>query len=912
MTTDVLRASLNAGEVSRHALARVDLAKLKVATEVTRNFIPHVLGPAQFRPGTRYIADVPGHAIGWLGEFAFSETDTALLVMVPGGLFFLVGDQYVTRPTVTALIANGDFGVDLAGWTDSDEAGAVSSWSAGYMSLLGTGTNFAQRDQLVAAPQPGIEHGLRISVARNEVDIKVGTTQGADDYLAATLGPGSYSLAFTPTGAFWIRLAANSEYPALVDLIAVEPAGPVAIPVPYTTKAHFDALRYDQSEDVLFVANHLFQQRRIERRSADSRSWGVALYQAPDGPFRLGNISSTTLAASATTGTAVLTASRPLFKPGHAGALFRLTHSTQRRSTTLAALNDATGEIRVAGLTTHAATSSSPGTVTQRAFTVDVTMDGSWSGTVTLQRSLAEPGLWADVESYTATTSKTYDDGLDNQIIYYRLTSTAYSSGSALAVLGYAGSAQNGIVRITSVVSTVSATADVLTQLGETEPTSDWAEGEWSDHRGWPAGVAIHDGRLCWFPGIKAQMSISDAYASFDDTVEGDSGPINRKITTGGADGVRWALSLQRLLAGTAMQVVSIRSNAFDEPLTPTALTARACADDGVVGTVRPVRAQGAGIYAGAANRLFKLTMPAGSGDYDSTPIDRLKPEMYQAGIVDMAVMRKPDNAHHFSCMADGTIVLLAYNEKEQVEALCSWDTDGACERTACLPSSANDSLYFMVKRTILGVEKRYIEKLAMLSESRGGTISKTVDSHIVYSGAPTQSIAAPHLAGKFVRLWADGVPFSVEIPLDISGNGIIPVPVSNFVVGLAYEGKIKTAKLAEAAEHGTALTLKKRVSRVGLVMSDVAWKGIRIGRDFDRMTGLPATYRGRVLDPSEMFQAYDAFPIAVNGGWDNDSRLCIKVSSPYCATIDALVLHMETNEPVMHGAAVQTEEAGA
>ncbi len=894
MTADVGLFSLNSGEVSRLALARADLAKMRVACETQVNFIPHVLGPAMFRPGTQFIAGVPGDAPGWLGEFYFSETEKTLLVMTAGTLMFVVNDAFVSRGAVSAVVANGEIASDLSSWTDIDEAGAASSWSAGRMMLLGTGTNFAIRQQQVTVIEPGVEHALRIVISGNRVRVAIGVSSGDITYFGATLGPGVYSIAFVPAGNFWINLASNSLVPAYVDSVTVEPAGVVALPTPYATAADLAALRYDQSGDALFVACRApgtqgVQQRRIERRASDSRSWGIALYQSDDGPFRLGNVSSTTLTPSATAGPVTLTASRMLFRAGHVGALFRLTHSSQTKSATLGALNDATDPIRVSGLSNT--------TTTQRLF--QILVSGTFVATITLQRSLAEPGSWVDVESYTAPVTKTLDDHLDNQIVYYRLICTAYTSGAADAALLFAGGAQTGIARITGVTNSQSAAADVLTQLGEGGATSDWAEGEWSDYRGWPAAVALHDGRLAWFPAIKAQLSVSDAYESFDDTIEGDSAPINRTIATGGLDGVRWALSLQRLLIGTAAQNVSIKSSSFDEPLTPSAFTAKGCADDGAAAGVRAVRAGTAGVFVGAASRLFKLLYGVQQQDYASAAIDRLKPEMVAAGVADLAVQRKPDNANIWALRGDGAAVLVTLNPGDDVEAMVPVVTQGVFERVAVLPGSVEDDVYFIVARTIGGVTKRFIEKLARRSEARIGALCKVVDCHVVYSSGPTTTIAGlSHLEGQQVVVWADGAPVSGVFT--VSGGAIaLPMVVSAAVVGLAYSGQIKTTKLAYPVEHGTGLTLQKRVSRVGLVMADVAPQAVRVGRDFAHMTGLPTTYRGRPLDVDETLESYDAVPDPFNGGWDSDSRVCLQISSPYPCTVMGLALHMETNEPI-------------
>ena len=304
---------------------------------------------------------------------------------------------------------------------------------------------------------------------------------------------------------------------------------------------------YDQSQDVVFVACLGMQQQRIERRS--QRSWSVVRYYADDGPFRLPNLSEITLAPSGLTGSVTLTASRSVFNPGHVRALFQLTHQGQRAFSTLAGNDQYTDPVRVAGL--------------KALRDVGITVAGTFSATVTLQQSIAVVGSWTPVKTYTGPTDENYNDGLDNQVIFYRLGIKGgdYSSGSADATLLYAGSIQVGVCRVTDFVDAQTVLASVLANFSKVDPTTNWAEGAWSDYRGWPTSLAFHDGRL--FQGGQSAAiygSVSDAFASYDASVIGDSGPINRTITTGGADGVRWVMSLQRLLCGTAAQEVSIRS----------------------------------------------------------------------------------------------------------------------------------------------------------------------------------------------------------------------------------------------------------------------------------------------------------------------------------------------------------------
>jgi len=848
------------------------------------------------RPGTAYIAGVPGNAQGWLGEFTFDEATKALLVATSAGLQFLIDDAWLSRVAVATDINNGDFDTDLTGWTDSDESGATSAWDSGKLSLTGTGANFAYRDQQVsvAGGDLNLEHGLRVVVSYGTVVLQVGSTQGDNNYIDAVLLPGTYSLALTPSGDFWIRLGGNDFFPAFVDSIEIESTGAVSLPVPWSTKADFDTIQYDQSGDVIFVASNV-QQRRIERRASDSRSWGIALYLVNDGPFRAANTGSTTIAADDVHGPVTLAASHPVFKPGHVGALFKLTHSTQAAAAALAGAAQATGAVRVAGLS-----NLNQGDPSTSSRGVGVSITGTFVGTIDLERSIGDVGSWSAVKSYTVPTTETYDDGLDNQIVYYRLNMSAYTSGTADAELTYAGASQTGIVRITAVSSGISASADVLKQVGATDATTNWAEGEWSDYRGWPAAVALHDGRLAWSPSIKVQLSVSDGFGSFDDTITGDSGPINRTIATGGLDGVRFLLSLQRLIAGTAAQEVSIRASAFDEPLTPTAFVARACGTQGVA-RLRGLRVDTMGVFVERnGKRVFELLYDPQGGDYRPQELTRLKQEMCNAGVVDLAVQRQPDTRLWFA-LGDGTCAVLTYDRDDEVRAWTPVTTpNGAIERVAVLPGGDEDDVYFIVLRTIDGDPVRYIEKLTKRSEGQGGTLSKAlIDSHFVYTGAPVSTINAgiDHLEGEDVVVWADGAP--VAGTMTVTGGSItLAAAASNVVVGLSATAQLKTSKLAYAAERGTALTEQKRLARVGMVMADVAWKGVRIGRDFTHMTGLPATYRGAALTAGQVLTAYDANPSSFNGGWDADSRLCMQVQGPYCATMMGLALQISTNEP--------------
>jgi len=229
--------AFNRGVISRLALARVDIARVALSAEIQRNWMPRVLGSMMLRPGLQYITSTKSNNRAKYFPFVFSSTDTALLELTNTVLRVLVNDVPITRAAVTSTISNGTFDTDLTDWTDADESGATSAWlTGGYMSLTGSGFNAAIRRQQVTVAGANIntQHALRIVINRGPVLLRVGSASGGDQYVSETsLGTGTHSIAFTPSGDFHVQLFNRTQNAALVDSIAIESAGVMELPTPW-------------------------------------------------------------------------------------------------------------------------------------------------------------------------------------------------------------------------------------------------------------------------------------------------------------------------------------------------------------------------------------------------------------------------------------------------------------------------------------------------------------------------------------------------------------------------------------------------------------------------------------------------------------------------------------------------------
>lgn len=899
--------TFNRGIISRLGLARLDIARGRLSAQRMRNWMPRVLGSMMLRPGLKYLGSTHGDAAARCLPFVFAVDDKALLEFTANVMRIWIDDAVVTRPTVTTSVTNGGFDTDVTGWTDNDESGGVSAWvSGGYLGLTGNGSAAAIRSQqvTVAGANQNVEHALRIIVQRGPVTLRVGSTAGGDEYVTETeLQTGAHSLAFTPTGDFHIRFLSRLKRQVLVDSCTVEPAGVMTVATPWGASA-LGNLRYDQSADVVFVAAAGYTQRRIERRSA--RSWSVVQYLPPDGPFQVENVGPITLTPGALSGNTTLTASAAYFRSTHAssatnaGALFRVISSGQRVTASVTVENVFTSAIAVTG------------TGTQRPFTV--IRSGTWTATVTLQRSLeSADGPWVDVTTYTTNGTVSFDDGLSNQDAWYRIgvKTGGFTSGTVELELNYSGGSITGACRVTSFTSSTVVNVEVISDFGATAATTDWAEGEWSDRRGWPTCVAFHEGRLVWGGKGKLVLSESDAFDAFDPDTEGDAASINRSMGSGPVDTVNWLLSLERLLAGGQGAEWSARSSSLDEPLTPTNFNLKTTSTQGSA-AVDALKVDRRAIYVQkSGTRVFELSMASDPTaiDYGGVDLTQLSPEIGEPSIVRAAVQRQPDTRLHF-VRSDGIAAVLVLDPTENTICWLEVESDGASgliEDVCVLPGeSVEDDVYYVVRRTIGGATKRYLEKWAQESEARGGTTNRIADSFVTYSGAATATITGlSHLEGQQVAVWAGsgdvGTATSTATSWTqthtVSGGQItLSAAAATACVGLPYRAQWQSGKLALGAALGTPLTKKKRLTGFGVILADTHSQGLFYGRSFTQMDPLPLMRDGAPVATSVLTDVEDG-ALGFPGDWSTDSRLCLEARAPRPCTVVAAVADAELHE---------------
>lgn len=986
MKTNAPIYALNGGEVSKIALTRVDVAKMRLAAACQLNWMPFVLGPMMMRPGMEFIGEVLGSLSTKLLRFSYAKNDTALLELTPLNMRVWINDVLLSRVAVGTTVQDPTF-QNTGAWTTTDTtAGASVVIGAGVCTLTCTPQGgLARVKQLIPTQvaDRGKEHGLRVAVFNGPVTVRAGSADGLSDIIGQTvLDTGTHSLAFTPNSHIFLQIESTDARDKKLTGVSIEAAGPVQIPTPWD-QADLGNVRYDQSKDVLYNATYGFQQYKIERRGVrpGARGWSLVLYRSDNGPFQQVPGIEANFTPSVYYGNGTLGSDRPYFQREHVGALFRLFSSGQFNQAVLGAQNAFTTPVRVVGVGTAS-----------RNYAWTIT--GTWVGTLTLQRSFDGPDSgFVDITTVTNNGTMTSSTGgtggtppLDNAICWERVgfKGGQYTSGAATVVSNYPGGGGYGICRVTGWNTPQLVAIEVLLPFSTLSATTDWVESDWSAVVGYPSTVSFAEGRLGFAGRDECWLSRSDAYADFADIDTqglpiGDAGAINVAMGSGPGDAISWLLPLTRLQIGREQSVGSARSSNFDQPLTPTDIVIRESSDQGAA-RLAAMQTGKRGVFVGQNNRVYELAFNAQEMDYDERDLTRLNLDIVKTGFVDGDKATHPDKMFILP-RGDGQAAALLYDVKDEVEAWWRIQTLGIIENYAVLPANGlEDAQYFVVQRTINGATRRFIERMATRDSCAGGSLNQQLDSHVVYSGAPATSISLPHLRNTPVMVWADGAAigsgttdsngllsplpdglphsdivaglggvivrgfqgtqlrnaetpdqifaapsntltvgaqyngYPAEVFADIGATGrpkrIGPLVVSggqitlpnrqvatSIVACLGFVAPFMSAKLAYGAQMGSALTQKKKIPRVGLVLFDTAKDALQTGQSFDALEPMPAIESAQLVPDGMVWSEYDEPMVTIGSDWDTDARLCLLAQAPNPCTVGAVVIGMLSTE---------------
>lgn len=459
-----------------------------------------------------------------------------------------------------------------------------------------------------------------------------------------------------------------------------------------------------------------------------------------------------------------------------------------------------------------------------------------------------------------------------------------------------------GIVRITAVGGGgTTATADVISRVpsqavGSGNASTRWSKAEFSDARGWPSHITFFRERLVFVRGTKVWLSVVSDFENFANRdgaeVTADMA-ISIDIASSEINDVAWVAPADQLLVGTVGNEFAIGELASSDPLGPANIQAKQQTAHGSR-QVRPIRVNDSILFVQKAGRkLRELRFTFESDSYATVDLTVLADHVTKGQIVQMAYQQEPHSIVWCACN-NGELIGFTFNREQDV---LGWHPhpiggNGIVESVACIPSpdGARDELWMIVRRTINGQTKRYVEYMErdfIQVEGMAAEEAFFVDSGLTYDGAPATTISGlDHLEGETVQVLVDG---ATHPDRTVTGGQItLQREGSKVHAGLKPEAKLTTMRIEAGAEMGTAQGKRKRITNVVLRLLDS--RGGKVGVDGGQMDEIMYRSTSDPMDAAPALFSGDTETIPFPGGYETDGRITVVQDQPLPMTIVAIM----------------------
>lgn len=194
---------------------------------------------------------------------------------------------------------------------------------------------------------------------------------------------------------------------------------------------------------------------------------------------------------------------------------------------------------------------------------------------------------------------------------------------------------------------------------------------------------------------------------------------------------------------------------------------------------------------------------------YVGTELSILASDLLESPIVDWTYQNEP---YHlvYACREDGKLLTLTYMREQEVYAWTLCETLGSYISTASIRNGRDDDVYFLVERD--GTYFVEYQKSAKPGEDRSDSFF--VDCGLTYTGDPTDTVTAAHLANKQVSILADGSAIMDKFANE-DGTVTLDREYSKIHMGLPYESLGETLDPEISDDKGSLKGKTKRVSRI-------------------------------------------------------------------------------------------------
>ena len=652
---------------------------------------------------------------------------------------------------------------------------------------------------------------------------------------------------------------------------------PVEVATVYTS-AQVSEIKFTQSADVMYLVHPSHPVQKITRTS--HTAWTISEGNFLRGPMQDSNTTDTTLTANNRTGSVTITASTSTFVATDVGRLVRLHDG-------------------FAKITNFASGTSVTATVQENA-------DG---------RTELMP-------SYTATTVRFYEGDPSSTGLEHndRMTDTAgnfivegFKVGQKVTITGASNGGNNVtnalIVQVTADTILFSPSVDLVNEAagqsvtinGVLEADKNFSLGAFSATTGHPAAVSFYEQRLV-FANTTAQpqtifFSVAGSFEDFNDGVN----PADALIYTIGSNQVnviRYLASGRVLIVGTSGGEFAVSASGTTEPISPTNAQIKRQANYGSA-NIQPIQVGNVTMFVQRASRKIReLVYNFDEDSYQAPDLTVLAEHITESGITELAFQQEPDNVV-WCVLTNGKFVGMTYRREENVVGWHEQIIGGSfgsgnavVESVAVIPGDLNeDEVFLVVKRTIGGATKRYIEFFSNFDFGSDVQDAFFVDSGLTYSGSAATTISGlDHLEGQTVSILANGATHPDKTVS--SGSVTLDRSVTKAHIGLSYNSTLQTMRIDAGGTEGTAQGKIKRIHDITLRLFRTV--GIQVGSSETDLDRIPFRSSANAMDQALPLFTGDK-EVEFRGGFDNDGFIVVKQNQPLPATILAIFPRLQT-----------------
>ena len=383
----------------------------------------------------------------------------------------------------------------------------------------------------------------------------------------------------------------------------------------------------------------------------------------------------------------------------------------------------------------------------------------------------------------------------------------------------------SGFGTITGRTNTTEVTVNVTTAFANTNAITNWFLGAFSDTTGHPACVTFFEQRLVFAATLNnpqtVYLSKSGDYENMDANIGGtvsDDDAIIYTIASNQVNAIRFLASTRTLIIGTAGGEFAVTGGGDNNAITPTNIMIKKQSNHGAA-NVDGISVGNATLFLQRAKRKIReLAYNFDVDGYTAPDLTILAEHITEGGIVEMAYQEEP-LAIIWCVRGDGELVALTYQREQEVVAWHRHVFGGefgtgkaVCESVAVIPTEDSEyELYMIIKRTINGATKRYVEYLNTFDFTEtDNTTFNFLDSQLSYSGA-TSTLNGNISATATTVIVASGTDFTSSGTIKIGGEIITYTGKStNNLTGCTRGQNITTA-----IAHTSGATVKQVVNSV-------------------------------------------------------------------------------------------------